>query len=153
MKKNKKWIVLALGIVLCLALQACAPQGPAVYGINSVWEVDDSSFSITDVKAADSYTLDSGETVTPDAGYRFLVITAQLSGETKVAQMRLKHSETGFEANWPKGPFDRDGRTVYVFSVRKSLTEDEAIGRLQVDVTLQVGANKHTGSFQLYERK
>ena len=112
-------------------------------------KVDGSSFKITDVRSAECYTPEDGEPMVPAAGYRFLVVTASLSGDVKVAEMRLKYAQTGLEANWYKGPFDKNGQTDYVFSVLQSLTEEEAMRGWNMRVALQAGAHRYTRDYSL----
>ena len=121
--------------------------------MNYVWKVNDSSFSITDAKVADSYTSDSGETVAPPSGHKLLVIycDSHFSGETRVESMRLRLNggEGNFDDNWYGGPYETDGKTVYTFSVPQNLISEDTLHRCNLDVTLRDGSKTYGGDFVL----
>lgn len=155
MKKNQKWIILVLSVVLSLVLSACGIQGgPVSYLINGVWEENGNTVSVTAVKVIDSYTSDSGETVTAADGCKLLVISinARLSGEWKMASMNLRYEEKGFTAKLFKGPYETSGRADYIFEVPQNLISDETVQKYSLDVNLRNGEKTCTGNFRLLAR-
>jgi len=159
--KNKKWIAVVLFMVLCLALQACGRNSaPSMRLIGSKWtvkEMENSSFTIEEAKVAGSYTTESGETLMPDAGDHFLVLSCNVSFAegVKVDSMRLTYSEGGFTAEWPQGPYETGSRTVYIFRVPQNLLPDETVltaGKFCLNVNLRMGETACGEDFSLQKR-